>query len=230
MDVWRVRTNAVDATPLEWLLADEERARAARLVDDVRRARFVVTRAALRRILCGYTGSPPTAVELRYGASGKPYLRDDGAPHALRFSVSHAGDLALLAFALDRDVGIDLERTRPPRHPARIAARLFDDETRRLLEALPPAERTLAFHHAWTQREAYVKAVGGTLFRTEDPLRLRWPRPERDVQRVPGGAVWTTAVLEPESGYVATVVIAGEPERITVRDAADLSADTDVTD
>jgi 4'-phosphopantetheinyl transferase len=225
VEVWRVRTAAIDPRPLETVLADEERVRAARLVDDVHRTRFVVTRAALRRILCAYTGGDPAAVELRYGASGKPYLEGGGAAHALRFSVSHAGDLALLAFALDRDIGIDVERARPPRRPGRIAARLFDGATRRLLEGLPPAERTLAFHHAWTQREAYVKAVGGTVFRTHDPLRLHWPRPEREVHRVPGGAVWTTAALRPAAGYIATLVVAGEPGPIVERDG-----DADLTD
>lgn len=214
VEVWRLRTTGIDVRPLESVLARDERTRAASLFDDVRRSRFVLTRTALRRILCTYIGGEPSALELRYGPAGKPYLVRDGAAHTLRFSVSHAGDLALLAFGLGRDLGVDIERARPPRRPGRIAARLFDSETQQLLERLPPAERTLAFHNAWTQREAYVKAIGGTVFGTHDPLSLRWPRPDRDVHRVPGGGVWTIAALRPAEGYIASLVVAGEADRI----------------
>jgi 4'-phosphopantetheinyl transferase len=218
VEVWRLRMSAVDLRPLRTLLSAEERKRAARLFDDTRRARFVLTRASLRRILGAYVGGDPAALDLRTGASGKPYLVRDGAAAALRFSVSHADDLALLAFAWNAEIGVDLERARPPRHSERIADRLFDEETRRLIARLPAAERTVAFHHAWTQREAYVKAVGGTLFGTHDPLSLRWPRPDRDVHRVAAGEVWTVASLLPADGYIGTLVVAGETDRLTERE------------
>lgn len=218
VDVWRVHMTAVDPRPLLDVLSAEERERAARLFDDTRRARFIRTRAALRHILSAYVGGEPAALDLRYGAAGKPYLVRDGAAAALRFSVSHADDLALLAFAWNAEIGVDVERVRPPRHGTRIADRLFDEETRRLLARLPPAERTFAFHHAWTQREAYVKAVGGTLFGTLDPLSLRWPRPGRDVRHVAGGDLWTIAPLLPADGYIGTIVVAGEADRITERE------------
>jgi 4'-phosphopantetheinyl transferase len=217
VEVWRVRTTIRDTRPLLEILSADERERAARLFDGARRARFVLARAALRHLLCGYLGGDPADLELRYSAAGKPYVaRGDGA--GLRFSVTHAGDLALLAFASGRDVGIDIERARPPRRVARIAARLFDVPTQRLLETLAPAERTLAFHHAWTQREAYVKAVGGTIFGTHDPLPFRWPRPDRDVYQPPGDGAWTIAALRPADGYIGTLVIEGEAGPIIERE------------
>lgn len=218
IDVWRVPTRAGrPADGLRSVLSPDEVRRASRLADPRARVRFVHARAALRLLLARYTGDDPAALDLAYGVSGKPSLRAAGAD-APGFSVSHAGDLALLAFARGGDVGVDLERIRPPRHADRIAARLFDRATCALLGRLADEDRVLAFYHAWTQREAFVKAVGGTLFATHDPLAFRWPRPRRQVQRVAEGASWTVAALEPGPGYVATVVAQGSARRIVERD------------
>lgn len=215
ISVWRVSTAfAGAAETLRALLAPDERERADRMPDPIARARFVVTRASLRRLLARELGGDPGAFELRYGANGKPFLVRSGVADVLRFSVSHAGDLALIALGMDRDVGVDIERVRRPRYGDRIAERLFDPTTCRLLAGLPPAEWTHVFHHAWTQREAFVKAVGGTIFATADPLAFRWPRPHRDVQRVRDGGEWTVAVLKPGAGYVASLVARGVADRI----------------
>lgn len=213
--VWRISTAvAAGGAALQPLLAPEERERADRMPDPVARGRFVATRAALRTLLARHLGGDPAAFELRYGENGKPFLVRSGTADDLRFSVSHAGDLALIAFGIERDVGVDIERVRRPRYADRIAARMFDAETCRLLAGLSPSEQTLVFHHAWTQREAFVKAVGGSLFVTEDPLAFRWPRPHHDVQHARDGSDWTVAVLSPGAGYIATVVALGAADRI----------------
>jgi 4'-phosphopantetheinyl transferase len=215
ISVWRVSTAfAGAAEALRALLAPDERDRADRMPDPVARARFVVTRASLRRLLAHELGGDPIAFELRYGATGKPFLVRRGEADALRFSVSHAGDLALIALCRGRDVGVDIESVRRPRYGVRIAERLFDAATCRLLDGLPPADWTDVFLHAWTQREAFVKAVGGSIFGTEDPLAFRWPRPHHDVQRVRDGDEWTVAVLTPGAGYVASLVARGVADRI----------------
>ena len=219
IEVWRVPIDpAGPADALRALLSQEERLRADALPDPRIRSRFVGTRAALRLLLGRHLGGEPSAFELRYGVNGKPFLFRHGAADGLRFSVSHAADLALVALALGRDVGVDIERVRVARHADRIATRLFDGHTCALLGRLAGDDHTLAFHHAWTQREAYVKTVGGSVFGTRDPLAFHWPRPHRDVQRGDGGTAWTVAVLEPGPGYVASLVAEGEAESITEQD------------
>jgi 4'-phosphopantetheinyl transferase len=62
-------------------------------------------------LLGHYLGEPPDALGFGYRDKGKPYLATPpGAP--LRFDVSHSGDLALLAFARDRELGVELEQRR----------------------------------------------------------------------------------------------------------------------
>jgi 4'-phosphopantetheinyl transferase len=212
--VWALSTHVSDTRVhlLETRLSDDERLRAERFRHRDARAGFVVTRYALRWLLGRYMGGSAEDLALRYTSMGKPFL---AMAHAdIRFSVAHSRGVALLAFGAI-DVGIDVERIRPVAREARIAARVFDERTRALLASLPAAERRSAFFAAWTQREALVKAVGGALLATRDPLDFRWPAaiaPRR--LECPGSSgateIWTVASLPESDGYAAALVAAGE--------------------
>jgi 4'-phosphopantetheinyl transferase len=213
--VWLVRT---DVAPLgesdgTGILSADERTRAGRLRHAASRLEYVAARAALRRLLAAYAGRPPGGLEFDYGPSGKPTLREAAG---LCFSVSHAADIALIALASSA-VGVDVERLPAPPRLDRVAARLLGAATTELLRALPAADRDRAFIHAWTQREAFVKAVGGTLFGTDDPLAFRWPRsPEPEIQVV-RGATWTVIPLSIDEQRVGTVVVDGRVHTVRLR-------------
>ena len=217
--VWRLRTGHGEANvrSLRPLLSHDERQRADRLRVPAARARFIVTRATLRLLLADRTGIGPSALRLVSSPEGKPSLHHDDGLLPF-FSVSHAGDMALIALSDAGCVGVDVEQIRDVRRLERIAARLFDRSTCRLLDSLAPVERQNAFLHAWTQREAFVKAVGGRLFGTDDPLTFRWPRQALAVQPGRGNTRWTVAPLEPGAGYAATVVAAGVAGTVSVLD------------
>ena len=176
----------------------------------------MVARVALRELLARYLGTDEP-VELRYSAAGKPSL-DSASPVGLHFSLAHAGGVALLAFGRF-DVGVDVERVRPVTHAARIAERVFPARTRAVLATVGPDEWWQAFFAAWTQREALVKAVGGVLLATRDPLDFVWPPPSgvRRFVEDPGTAAardWTIAHLPTESDLTAALVAAGPIERL----------------
>jgi 4'-phosphopantetheinyl transferase len=152
-------------------LSPGEYARAARL-DGAARARFLTARAALRHRLAAYGACAPGDLDFSYGPTGKPTLRE---PLDLHFSVAHSADLVLLAFARTAPVGVDLEAVRPVRRQTRIARRVLADASATALARLPAPERDDAFIWAWTQREAYVKAIGGGVLRSSDPLPFVWP-------------------------------------------------------
>jgi 4'-phosphopantetheinyl transferase len=217
--VWMLSTDASEAQvrSLSDLLSEEERARAERIRHAATRSGFVATRSALRSLLGRYLGGDPARLRLQYSTRGKPALE---AQHnaVLHFSVAHSGGIALLAFARV-EVGIDVERVRRLAREAKVTERLFAGRTRALLESLPPAQRLDAFFAAWTQREALVKAVGGALLVTRDPLDFEWPRqPGPRIHRVPhddGREVsWTVATIPPATGFAATLVTAGELDEV----------------
>jgi 4'-phosphopantetheinyl transferase len=216
--IWMVRTDP-DATDVAlWMhaLESDERKRADRYRHAAGRSGFVVARSALRRLLGRYLDVAPSAIVLRRTATGKPELA--GAhDSAVRFSVAHSGGIALLSFA-SVDVGVDVERIRPVARAGRIVSRVFSASMQRRLAAVSPDEWEDAFFAAWTQREALVKAVGGVLMATRDPLEFEWP-PSRGprVFAVPTASSpsrWTVARLPQPEGYAAAFVAAGDVRNV----------------
>lgn len=190
-----------DLAHCETLLASDERARAAIPPLEDERSRFVAVRGMLRHLLGGYVGVAPSTIAFEYGEQGKPALV--GHEHrAIRFNVSHAGEVALLAFALDREVGVDVERVREVPRADRIAARVFAPEAAQRWRALPDQQRTERFMVEWTRLEALSKLSGEGVWRTVIG-RDRLPRPNAECFE-----------LRPQPGYVATLAVKGEGARL----------------
>jgi 4'-phosphopantetheinyl transferase len=161
--VHTVRLQAPDtrAADFHGILTPDERDRAARFRFDHLQRSFILARGALRLLLGQYLRTPPGAIALQYGPNGKPALAD---PTRLRFNLSHSGGLALFAFTLDCEVGIDVEQIRPLPDMEQIAARQFGVEESSELLALPAGRRQSAFFRSWTRMEAIGKAMGNGLF------------------------------------------------------------------
>jgi phosphopantetheinyl transferase len=142
----RLGDDALDLSVLD----EAERERAARFVHARARSRFVQVRRALRLALARRLGIAPADVRFAYGSQGKPSLPGSD----VTFSVSHAGDLALLAFARGAAIGADLELVRPVSHRAEIARRLFGGSEPATLEE---------FFRLWVRHEASAKCAGGSV-------------------------------------------------------------------
>jgi 4'-phosphopantetheinyl transferase len=200
--VWRVRLDvpAPTVARLAASLPAEERAAGGRLAFDHLRRRFLVRRGALRRILAAYLGVPPEDVRLEQNEHGKPRLGAAFAGSGIRFSATHSEELALVAVARDRELGVDLERVRSLTTADAIADRWFARAERRHLQALPEADRLVAFYAHWTLKEAFAKARG-----------LGLTMPPRDFQEMsPDDPGWSHAELRPGRSYVGAVVVERE--------------------
>ena len=171
---------------LSWLSGDEQR-RFKRLKFGRDRRRFAVARARLRELLGARLGCRADEVKLGLGAHGKPMVLD--APE-LCFSLSHCDDLALVAFARAREVGVDLEALRPLPEADAIAARLLSPDEQRAYAGLGPAERMAALCGAWTRKEAYAKALGSGI---------------GSVMDAPAAEDWNVENFSPRIGYIAAV-------------------------
>lgn len=158
--VWYAELGLLDAywRELAATLAPGERERAARLRHEPHRRSFVASRGLLRVILGAYLDWDPSRISFACGAAGKPHLA--GAPSNLAFNLSHSDELVAYAVAMDREVGIDVERLRPVPEMLAIAAFCFLAQERRFLTQLDEAERVNAFFRAWTRKEAWLKATG----------------------------------------------------------------------
>jgi 4'-phosphopantetheinyl transferase len=159
----------------EALLDDEEADRSRRFVRFPDRRRFVLSHAALRLVLARCLGVSPPRVSYEKGPHGKPRLSRALAP--LEFNLSHSGQLALVAVARDRSLGVDIEQVRDLGELLDLADQHFSPQERTGLRSLPPGERRAAFFRCWTRKEAVIKACGEG---------LSYPLPSFDVDLAPG--------------------------------------------
>jgi 4'-phosphopantetheinyl transferase len=159
--------------------------------------RRAAARAALGEVLAGYLDGKAPALDRRPG--GKPRLAED--PERLSFNLSHSGELALIAVAMDgREIGVDVERVRERRDLPRLAARWLSIHDALTVAAAPPGSREPVFYAAWTRHEARVKCTGGG---------LAGPPPGPEVR------AWQ---IEIDEGYAAAVALVGAEEpRIVLR-------------
>jgi len=187
--LWLIELDRMPGRP-ETLAADEA-ARAARLLGDGPRARFVAARGALRAILAGYCGAAPGDLRFVYGPHGKPSLAFPGVSWG--FNLTHSGGVALLAVSGRGAVGVDLEPLRELPDALRIGRRMFAPAVLEGLAQAPPDQRSAAFLRAWTVLEACVKLRGGGVFQPE--LAESPPCHPLHLQPLPG---WLACVALPE--------------------------------
>jgi 4'-phosphopantetheinyl transferase len=128
-------------------------------------------------LLSAATGAPPRDWLFSIGAHGKPeVLLSSGTPR-LRVNISHTRGLAAVALVVEHDIGIDVEWLDRQPHVDELAERMFAEQERQQLAAIPHAGRTEAFLRFWTLKEAYVKAIGKGLSQPLDAFFFELDRP-----------------------------------------------------
>jgi 4'-phosphopantetheinyl transferase len=117
--------------------------------------------------------------------------------------------MALLGFALERRLGVDLERVR--NFPGReIAERYFSPQEAEELLRLPADLQDEGFFLCWTRKEAYIKARGEgfQVPLTSFQVSLTPVEPER--LHTTDGLDWTLRSLLPDPEYVGALVGQGK--------------------
>ncbi|MCP4295082.1 MAG: 4'-phosphopantetheinyl transferase superfamily protein [Proteobacteria bacterium] len=214
--VWRVRLNQTDGRvqQLQKLLSDDERLRAERFHFDRDRRRFIVSQGTLRMIIGDYIDMEPSRLQFHSGHRGKPYITYSFGDDPLQFNLAHSKEIALYAFTLSREIGIDLEYVRDMPDAEKIALTTFSPLENETLQSLPQYQRQEAFFNCWVRKEAFIKAIGDGLYHALDrfDVSLAPGEPARLVS-VEGSAeqtsCWFMKSLTPEDGYVAALAVKG---------------------
>lgn len=202
------------------VLDDEERRRAAAFQDAVAHERFITSHVGLRLFLGAQLGTDPrtlafTRQECGMPGCGRPHGRPAvaGRPEA-HFSLSHAGDMALLALA-STPVGADIESEALVRDGLQRAERRLHPAEQRSLAALPAAVRATAVLGCLVRKEAYGKGIGtglaGGLGAHHVGLPERFAAPPASGSREPavpqGPADWMLRDVRVPEGYQAAVAV-----------------------
>lgn len=163
--------------------SEAERERARGMASQSNGTRYLASRALLRLLLSAYCGQAPGAVAIGLSDDGKPFLEGSD----LRFNLSHSeGEAAIVVAAERREVGVDIQRTRPVHDELAIAHSLFADAEIVRLERLTGHARHRAFFRLWTCHEAVLKVAGSGI----DGTRLELgqdPQGELRLLRAPAG-------------------------------------------
>jgi len=197
---------------LESTLSDVEQSRAARFRRDGLRANYIAGRGWLRILVGAYLDCEPVSVEFILGAYGKPGVQPR-AGRRLCFNYSDADDMALYAFAWDREVGADLERLTREVSFQRIATRKFTADEADSLAQLPASQQSEAFLVGWTRKEGYGKARGVGIHYplNEVELCVDYHRNHLTVAD-PDYGHWVLHQIYPDHEHTGTVVhVAGAP-------------------
>lgn len=142
-------------------LDDIERHRAARLVREDIRQRYILTHGGLRAVLSRYLDVHPDVITLDRSATGKPSLsRELRDRSAITFNLSHAHDRALIAISKGQEVGVDLEFVRADLEVANLSKRFFTPSEHTAIMQATEERRTTRFFRYWVAKEALLKAQG----------------------------------------------------------------------
>jgi 4'-phosphopantetheinyl transferase len=217
--VWSVR---LDARPASMeralsLLSPEEQVKCHEFRLVPLRERYALARAALRTLLAAYLDVAAGRIQLIYGEHGKPFLQDSSS--RMQFNLAHSGDLCVLAFTLESDVGVDVERIRPLRDAAAVARRFFSKEECEDLLRAPAAQREQIFFRCWTRKEAFVKAVGAGLYFPLNRFRVSLEDSAALLQvdgSITEAESWGLHDLPTEPGYAAALAVRNRERDVRV--------------
>ncbi|ARI51188.1 hypothetical protein A6E92_02815 [Streptomyces sp. S8] len=222
-DVVEIRRFRLDLPPpevesLAGLLDVRERARLETLRSAEHRRRFTVAHARTRQALGERLGLPAVRVRFRFGPHGKPGLDGDAEARDLRFSLTHSGELAVVALSRGREVGVDVEHLDPSRDPVRFAARWFPPDESAWVAGAAAQDRLPGCLRLWTRKEACVKATGGRLVQGLALPVGTAPHPQT-VKGPPGfPGPWTVMDLPAGPAHAGAVALEGpRPFRLLER-------------
>lgn len=201
--VWIARLDlpSADLAGLTAATSRAERAQAARFWRREDGDRYLSSHGMLRLILAAYLACDPLSLQFTLGEHGKPALED----RSLDFNLSHSGDMALIAIARNRRVGVDVEQLRltMPGFDD-VAGRVCTPDEMARLASLAQPERTHAFLRLWTRKEALSKATGEGI--------------QGVMRGVPSDTGrWTVQELNLPAGYVASVAAESDGWHVVTR-------------
>lgn len=160
VQIWILDDTSIEpaCSALAYTLSPDERQRAQAYRQERHRHNFIARRSILRWLIGGYLSCKPESLRFSVTQFGKPVLQGLRAAR-LAFSVSHTDGMALLAFAWDCRVGVDVEHRIDGLDLAGIAHGIFSAIEERTLDAARP-DSAASLLGIWTRKEALLKALG----------------------------------------------------------------------
>lgn len=159
IDIWFLDKKLLYPLREDWhiFLSEEEKSRANKFHFSEDKSSFALYHACKRLILADYLNQSPQEIIFSTQEKGKPFLQNQ----KIKFNLSHTKEMAMLAVAVDIEVGIDIEKVKTTSDYLTIAKRFFHLEEYEFLKNIGnTAQQQNAFFEIWTAKEAVLKATG----------------------------------------------------------------------
>ena len=172
----------------------------------------------LRLLLGAYLGVPGKDVHITRRIKGRPELDSAQSKGQLDFSVARSNSGYLIGISSGATIGVDLEiADRRAGKPLALARRYFSTMETQALSALSEEELQPAFMHAWSCKEAVVKASGlgiaNQLCRFTVDINPENPPAILDMEDDDPGA-WKLVMAEPAKGAIAAIAVRQQAVRL----------------
>jgi 4'-phosphopantetheinyl transferase len=199
------------------LLSAEERRRADAFAFERDARRFIVSHAVLRTLLGDATGIPPGELSFQREPGLKPVL-EVTTVQPIHFSLSRSEELVLIGLAR-RPLGVDIEWLGKTVDTEALSDFVLSDREGEAFRSLDPSDRQRAFLQCWTQKEAYLKAIGLGLYVSPASVEVcLGPGEAAGLKRVagdsPAAARWFFDLVMPCEGYIGAVAILGDRRQV----------------
>lgn len=202
--VWtlNVRYSGWLLSQAETVLTPNELRYVQRFTRPIDRLRSTLPRVLLHMLIAEHAGVSPRDVAIGRLKSGQPYVSVMAKGFPVNFSISHAGEYAVVAISVVSKVGVDVEELNPNFDYLPIAERFFHPMERRDLLDGGNYER---FYHYWTAKEAFVKAIGEGLRRDFDSFYVDLDG--RLVHDLRANHTWRLLQCDSLHGYSVSIVL-----------------------
>ncbi len=153
--LWQVNLSKVAEVDV---LSEDEKQRALRYRFMRHRTAFILSRVATRTLLCAYLECAAKDIRFKYGQYGKPAI--ESPPTEITFNLSHSDNQMLIAISRKLDLGVDIEAFSRGRHFAEAIKDNLNSSEQAYIEGAPVHLRDELLLRYWTQKEAFLKALG----------------------------------------------------------------------
>lgn len=119
--------------------------------------RYVISHGALRIILARYLNVEPQSIVYEKASHGKPFLKDHPE---FKYNLTHSGQMVLCAINLEKELGVDVEYLDKKVEYIELADRFFESNESAFIARQQGDALKHAFFKTWTQKEAFIKAIG----------------------------------------------------------------------
>lgn len=218
VDIWIQPINRKETAPPETILNPSELKRYRRFTRYEKRAELLSSRLLLQKILFHYLPEQQKEIETIPDTMGRPFWYANDLPVPLYFSLSHTKDWVACAVASHREIGCDIEKIRPRSYLPELTRKVFTSAEQHYYDSLPDEKTALCFfYHAWTLKEALLKALGTGLRTPMTNFNIAHKVQEKPccLSLSPQGGSWSFFTQSSPDGYTLAIASSHTESEVT---------------